>query len=201
MARLATRWAADDPQKARAAVLMLLCLRGTPVLYQGDEIGMVDGQLEREQVLDPVGQRFWPYYKGRDPARTPMQWDATANGGFCPPTATPWLPVGDAAARNVAEQRDDPDSVLAFTRAAIALRRRVGDLTGGAYSGLEAPPSVWAWRRGSGTTVALNFGEAPADVGGVHGEVALGTGPRRDGEVVAGRLTLAPLEGVVVLAP
>ena len=75
VSRLATRWAAGDPAKVKVALLLLLTLRGTPFLYQGDEIGLVDGPIEQEDVLDAVGARFWPVYKGRDAERTPMPWN------------------------------------------------------------------------------------------------------------------------------
>ena len=60
VSRLATRWAGGDPAKVRLALLMLLTLRGTPVLYQGDEIGLTDVDLTHDEILDPVGLRFWP---------------------------------------------------------------------------------------------------------------------------------------------
>ena len=82
MFRFPTRWGGDDPRKARVALLMLLCLRGTPVLYQGDEIGLGDVALAREDLRDPLGVRYWPYYAGRDAGRTPMQWRPGHGGGL-----------------------------------------------------------------------------------------------------------------------
>jgi len=114
VSRLATRWAGGDDHKTRLALMMLLTLRGTPVLYQGDEIGLPDGPIERGDVVDPVGQRFWPAYKGRDPERTPMPWGPSEGGGFSAAGVATWLPLGDPAARNVADQRAEPDSVLGF---------------------------------------------------------------------------------------
>ena len=108
VSRLATRWAGGDPGKTRLALLMLLTLRGTPVLYQGDEIGLTDGVLTHDQILDPVGLRFWPAYVGRDPERTPMPWTAGPHGGFTEPGSTPWLPMNDPSLANVADQRGDP---------------------------------------------------------------------------------------------
>ena len=112
----------------RLALLMLLTLRGTPVLYQGDEIGLTDVDLDLPEVLDPVGLRFWPAYKGRDPERTPMPWTGGPNGGFTPSTSTPWLRMGDPSACNVADRRDAPGSVLRFVRDVVALRRQSPDL-------------------------------------------------------------------------
>ena len=124
VSRLATRWCGGDPAKVRVALLILLTLRGTPFLYQGDEIGLTDGPIERSDVLDAVGTRFWPYYKGRDAERTPMPWTGEPGGGFSAPGVRPWLPMGDPAACNVADQEDDLDSVLSFCRRAIARAAR-----------------------------------------------------------------------------
>ena len=70
-----------------------------PVLYQGDEIGLTDGVLTHDQILDPVGLRFWPAYVGRDPERTPMPWTGGPHGGFTEPGSIPWLPMNDPSAR------------------------------------------------------------------------------------------------------
>jgi alpha-glucosidase len=154
--RLASRF---GPQNARAAMMLLLTLPGAAFLYQGDEIGQADG---------PGGPRALDR-AGRDGYRHPMQWDGTTNGGFT--TGEPWLPVVDPGARNVADQRDDPESLLAFTRALIALRRTLGD----GVRLLEADPDVVAYVRGA-YIVAINPGaeprSAPAD-----GELVLATGP------------------------
>ena len=131
VSRLATRWAGGDVAKVRCALLILLTLRGTAFLYQGDEIGLTDGPIAQSDLHDAVGIRFWPYYKGRDPERTPMPWSNTPGGGFTSPGVTPWLPMGDPAACNVADQEADVDSVLAFTRRAIAGRRHSDDLAVG----------------------------------------------------------------------
>ena len=89
VSRLSTRWAGGDPDKVKVALLILLTLRGTPFLYQGDEIGLTDGPIERDDVLDAVGARFWPYYKGRDAERTPMPWSGEPGGGFTAPGVAP----------------------------------------------------------------------------------------------------------------
>jgi len=200
VSRLATRWAGGSPEKARLALLMLLTLRGTPVLYQGDEIGLVDGELTHEDILDPVGLRFWPAYRGRDPARTPLPWAAGPGGGFTVPGATPWLPMGDPALGNVADQRDDPGSVLHFVRDVVALRRRSPDLVTGDYRSVGSPDRTWAWRRGTGTVVALNFSDDPAEIavpdGIVH--VAIATARSRDRSTVNGAIGLRPWEGAVL---
>ena len=198
MSRLATRWAGDDPARVRVALLMLLCLRGTPVLYQGDEIGLGDVEVAGEDLRDPLGVRYWPAYAGRDGMRTPMPWRNSPGGGFTEPGVRPWLPFGDIAACNVEDQRRDPDSVLHLVRDLIALRRRSPDLHSGAYRSVESTPGSWAWSRGGRTLVAVNMTDRPGSVDRVTGSVLLGTDRCRDGDAVAGTLRLEGWEGVVV---
>jgi len=196
--RLATRWAGGDPARARLAVLMLMCLRGTPFLYYGDEIGLPDTPLDPADALDPVPRRTGKAERNRDPCRTPMHWTAEPGAGFTEPGAEPWLPLGDAAAHNVADQREDPGSPLHLTRDLIALRRARPDLRAGRYETLPAPPGAWAWRRGDGHAVALNLSGSEVTVDGLRGRVAIATDRARDGEAVEGALTLGPWQGAVV---
>ena len=149
MFRFATRWAGDDPGKARAALLMLLSLRGTPVLYQGDEIGLPDTTVTHEDMRDPLGVRYWPYYDGRDAVRTPMPVERRPRGRFHRSGVRPWLPLGDVDACNVEAQRSDPDSVLLF----VARTHRPATSADGRPAhrvllGAAAPEGVWAWNRG-----------------------------------------------------
>jgi alpha-glucosidase len=199
VSRLATRWADGDARKVRAALLLLFTLRGTPVLYQGDEIGLPDTPLAREDLHDPVGVRYWPAYPGRDPMRTPMQWSDGPGGGFTRPGVKPWLPFGDLSAYNVEAERHDPTSILTFTRDLMNLRRQRGDLHSGAYSTLPSPPGTWVWRRGAGTIVAINFSDERAEIPGLQGRVAFGTDTTRQGASVAGGLQLGSWEAVIVV--
>ena len=123
---------------------MLLCLRGTPVLYQGDEIGLGDWPVAHEDMRDPLGVRYFPAYAGRDAMRTPMPWRAGPGGGFTDPGTRPWLPLGDPSACNVEDQRSDPGRCSASARDLIALRRRTPELQTGAYR------SRWRHPTGSG---------------------------------------------------
>ena len=152
--------------------MMLLTLRGTVFLYEGDEIGMTDVDVPRDELVDPVGIRFYPY-AGRDPVRTPMQWTGEPGGGFTEPGVTPWLPFGDLAC-NVADQHGDPESFLALTKDLIAYRRAQPDLRTGAWTALDAPDGVLAYRRGADHVVVLNLGDADATVDGLDGSIALG---------------------------
>jgi alpha-glucosidase len=182
--RLATRWCAGDERLARCALLMLLTLRGTPCLYYGDELGLTDGDVPPERVLDVAEP-------SRDPCRTPMPW--TGRGGW----TDPWLPVVDTS-RNVEDQRSDGDSTLNLVRDLIAARRRLPDLRHGRYEELPTPPGAWAWRRDGGVVVALNLGARRVEIEPVTGTIVLSTDRNREGENLAGRLSLDPAQGVVV---
>ena len=193
--RLASRWCGGDHRKIRCSLMLLLTLRGTPVLYYGDEIGLTNVDLTREQLLDPVGRRFYPAYPGRDPARTPMPWESGPGAGFTVPGAEPWLPIGDPGAANVAEQRDDPRSILHLCRRLIELRRAEADLRGAPYQRVQTPGPVWAYRRGR-FCVVLNLGDA-AERAGVGGRIEVSTSCEREGQEVS-ELELGPWEGAVL---
>jgi alpha-glucosidase len=195
--RLATRWADGDETRARVALLMLLALRGTAFLYYGDEIGMPNVPLDPARALDPVPRRTGDSSRNRDECRTPMQWSAEPGAGFTA-NGSSWLPIGDSRSHNVADQREDPGSVLHLVRDLIALRRENADLREGAYATLPAPAGAWAWRRGDATAVALNLSDAPVEVEGVDGTVLVATDRGRDGERVGGPLALAPWTGAII---
>jgi alpha-glucosidase len=196
--RFPTRWCGDDEQKVRAAIVMLLTLRGTPILYYGDEIGMAEVAVPRERIEDPVGIRGWPEEQGRDRGRTPMQWTDAPTGGFTRPGVEPWLPVGDVSSCNVAGQHDDPGSVLSLTRDLIALRRVTEDLAAGGYATIAAPDGVWAWRRGSGTVVALNHTGSVVEMPVGDGVVLLSSRQDRVRDRVKGHVRLEPWEALVI---
>lgn len=185
--RLASRWCAGDESLARCALLALVGLRGTPVLYYGDELALPNGHVPPDRIRDCAEP-------SRDPGRTPMPW--SRDGGW----RDPWLPLAETS-RNVEDQRSDPGSTLHFTRDLIALRRRLPDLRSGAYTRLAAPDGAWAWawRRGDGTVVAVNLGSTPVEIADVAGAVELATRREREAERVAGSLHLAGAEGVVVV--
>jgi alpha-glucosidase len=166
VARMATRHAPGE-EDARLKVLMalLLTLRGTPFLYYGEEIGMRDIKLKRSEILDPPGKRYWPFYKGRDGCRAPMQWDASPNAGFS--GSRPWLPVHpDFVQRNVDSQRADPGSLFNFTRRLLHLRKQTRALQRGEFVQLTPHPkeALAYLRRAADQTVlvALNFSRRPA---------------------------------------
>jgi alpha-glucosidase len=197
MSRFASRWAGGDGGKARLALLMLLCLRGTPVLYQGDEIGLGDVPVSQEDLRDALGVRYWPAYAGRDAMRTPMPWRDVPGGGFTTPGTRPWLPLGPTEECNVEQQMSDPASMLTLARDLIALRRRVPDLGTGSYKTLGAPDGVWAWRRGERVAVVLNMSGDDVALEGMRGHVLVGTDRERDGESYGDVLRLRAWEGLV----
>ena len=182
----------------RLALVMLLTLRGTPILYYGDEIGMPQAEIPDGRVVDPVGLLRDEDDAGRDGARTPMPWTGAPGAGFTAAGVEPWLPFGELAA-NVADQRADPGSVLHLVRDLIALRRADDALRAGAYAELEAPEGAWAYRRGDRAAVALNLSDAPVEVPGLRGRIEIGTDRARDGEAIDGAVALGPWEGVVAV--
>lgn len=190
--------------QARVAAMLLLTLRGTPTLYYGDELGMKDVPIPPDRVQDPFEKNVAGLGLGRDPERTPMQWDGGANAGFT--TGTPWLPVADDhAVTNVAAERRDPRSMLNLHRRLLALRRSSQALCVGDYRHVPADGTLLAYRRLHGDQqflVALNLGAQPQtlDLSSLagHREVALSTHLDREGERPAGSLALRPDEGVVV---
>ena len=127
-----------------------------------------------------------------------MQWTAEPGAGFTTADASPWLPLGDFRSCNVAAQRDDPASVLAFCRELIALRRSSPELRRGPYESITGSGDPWAWRRGDRFLVALNLSDEPVRVGDASGTVAMSTLPTRSGQRLRGRVELAPWEGVIV---
>jgi alpha-glucosidase len=197
--RWPTRWAGDDPLKARTGMVMLMGLRGTPFLYYGDEIGMIDTDVPVERILDPVG-KFHGARMGRDNERTPMHWTAADGGGYSDAGVEPWLPYGDYKAINVADQRHDPDSMLSLTRDLIGLRDAIPDLREGSYTTLPASSEdAWAWRRGERTVVACNLSDVPVEVPAAGpGTIRLSTIRSRADERVDGTLQLAPWEAAIV---
>jgi oligo-1,6-glucosidase/alpha-glucosidase len=179
--------------QARVAAMLLLTLRGTPTLYQGDEIGIGLVEVPPTRVQDPRELRQPGIGLGRDPARTPMAWDGSANAGFS--TAEPWLPLHpDWPTRNVAVEDADPASMLSLHRALLRLRRASAALSEGSLTLVEAEEDTLAYERQHGAErvlVALNLGQQERALQG-RGRVLLST----LGE--SGGTTLRPDEGVVI---
>ena len=131
--RVASRWACDQlPEFERLAKLQLIaalqmCLRGSPCIYQGDELGLPDAELAFEDLQDPYGISMWPEFKGRDACRTPMPWHRDASDlGFGSGQQRPWLPLSESHRKlAVDRQLNDPNSTLNFYRALLAWRKQI----------------------------------------------------------------------------
>ena len=190
------------------AQLLLLTLRGTPTCYYGDELGLMDVEIPPDKLQDPAGLQQ-PGVKGvgRDPERTPMQWDAGPNAGFCAPGVEPWLPVApDYQAHNVAREEQDSRSLLTLFRRLTALRRATPALYSGSYESypLDAVPVLAYTRRHAQERVliALNFGDTAqllnfGQLGG-QGRVLLSTELDREGAEDLAQFQLRAHEGVIV---
>jgi alpha-glucosidase len=182
------------PERAGVAAVMLLTLRGTPFIYYGEEIGMTDVPIPPARIVD---------VDGRDPERTPMQWDTSSNAGFT--AGDPWLPLAaDHTKRNVTAQRDDPASLFSLYRRLNWLRKASPALRRGSYRTIAASRGVFAFAReadGERVLVALNFTPSPqlVSLGTGDAKVALSTDHTRKGvSVDLARVELRPDEGIVV---
>jgi len=194
--RVASRLGAAQ---ARVAAVLLLTLRGTPTLYYGDEIGMTDSAIAPEQVRDPAELRQPGIGQGRDPERTPMQWDSSLpNAGFT--SGRPWLPVNSTT--SVASQSDDASSMLSLHRRLLSIRRSYTALVDGSIEHVTANGDVLTYERRSGTQrllIALNMSAADAAVHLPPGIVLLSTIPGRDsGPITEGVDCLAGGEALIV---
>lgn len=191
LSRFPTRWARGDRSLAVCFLLLLLALRGTPVLYYGDELAMEDTVMDPSLWKDPM---HLPGHSSRDRARTPMPWADLPGGGFTPPDVTPWLPLGDLDACTVAAQDGVPGSPLSFTRRMLAFRTAHEDFAAGSYEKTYASESAWFWHRGDRWLVALNLGDQPVALL-ESGWVMVATDPALEGAALPSML--APHAGLV----
>lgn len=198
ISRAPTRWAAGDEAAAKLALVLLAALPGTMVLYYGDELAMTDVDVPPERLLDEMSMAQPERFR-RDYARTPMPWDSSDNGGFCPPGARPWLPLGDHRRLNVEHQEADPSSPLHLSRRLNHLRRQGRLGTVAPVQDVVVDDQVWAFRAGPVTAV-LNFSTRPATVDLLPtgaGQVLLATGSIPEGSPLPTHLELGPWEAVV----
>jgi alpha-glucosidase len=194
--------------RARILALMLLTLRGTPFIYYGEEIGMKDPAFPKRLLKDPVGIKWFPFHRGRDGERTPMQWSEASAGGFT--TGEPWLPVGpELESRNVTVQAQEVTSLLNFYKKLIWLRKDLPALQEGSYRSLNGaanPEEVFVYLReldGTRLAIALNFSARPQQVNlageGASVKLLLSTDPLRKDAVQYSTFELAPSEGALLL--
>ncbi|MGA2637808.1 alpha-amylase family glycosyl hydrolase [Methylocella sp.] len=190
--------------QARVAAMLLLTLRGSPTLYYGDELGIGDVEIPPGRIRDPWALREPGLGVGRDPERTPMQWDSSVFAAFS--TREPWLPLTpDWPKRNVAEMSADPASPLSLVRALLDARRAHRSLSRGSWRRLESCGDLLAYERiheDDHKIIVLNFGAAaqlwPVPTTAPKLTIALSTHGDRKGEVVPATLSLRADEGVVL---
>ncbi len=146
--RSISRWGFDDvaDQAAPLLLAMQLSLRGTPCIYEGEELGLSEAVLSYDEIQDPYGKTFWPDFKGRDGCRTPIPWDSSPGAGFT--TGKPWLPIPEAQRqRSVASQEEQPHSTLNRARALLHWRRAIPALVRGDMHFHDAPEPILALSR------------------------------------------------------
>ncbi len=189
-----------DASLARLLVAVLVSARGTMLLYQGEELGLPDGDVPFDSMRDPASRRFYPEFLQRDGARTPMPWRADAPAaGFT--TGVPWLPLPAAhATLAVDAQSRDPDSTLAWTRRVLQLRRAEAALRTGDVQYLDTPEPLLAFERtlaGRRLTCAFNLSATDVAVGLELTGARMLLGHRA--ELAGGRLVLGP-HGICIAA-
>lgn len=184
-------------ERARAAAILLLCARSTPFLYYGEEIGMEDVDIPEDRLRDPARIRTI----GRDPERTPMQWDGSRGRGFS--TVEPWLPYGPADISVVA-QDEDPDSILALYKRGIWLRTAEESLQSGLYHEVAVGPGIFAFTRQAlghdGMFVAINTSsdDLTLTVPDGFATVVLATDVEAEGRFVEGEIIIPALAALVI---
>lgn len=188
--RFPTRWCGGDERRVRLALTVLCTLPGTTVLYYGDELGLGDVTVSDELQRDPMSWHGRAVRVNRDTARTPMPWRHGVGYGFTSVGVTPWLPLGSRDGSTVAEQREDPSSVLALTKTLISLKSNSLE-----YRSLPGPPNMWVYQSGA-LTVAANFSsecqrvQTPVAVRVLHSSTGVF-------DEANGRIELAPWEAIV----
>ncbi len=193
----------DDIAKVMAG--LYLTLRGTPIMYYGEEIGMQNNDPKfKKDVKDPIGKLGWPNEKGRDGERTPMQWNNTPNGGFT--TGIPWLPIpASYKTHNVASELKDPNSILVFYKHLLALRHTNPALLDGDYVALnQDDANVMSYLRRykdeavlvvlnmSGVPQSVHFDLAPQGFASTLVKTLLTTMPAMQSGATLSGMTLAP---------
>jgi alpha-glucosidase len=190
--------------QARVAAMLLLTLRGTPTMYYGDEIGLGRVEIPPDRVQDPWEKNEPGLGIGRDPERTPMQWDSSRHAGFT--SGEPWLPLApDYTHHNVEKLKHDTRSILTLYRHLIEFRRAHRALSIGTYTAIPTQDHVFGYERrykGERLIVLLNLGHESESValpaGAGPGEVLLSTYLEREGERVDSAVRIRRDEGLII---
>ena len=187
-------------KKARAAALLLFALPGTLTVYYGEELGMRDVPIAPEEAKDPAEKRQPGIGMGRDPERTPMPWDDSAQAGFT--TGEPWLPVGDANRRLCVEASEkDPYSMLALYGRLLALRRKQPVLVRGDVTEIRGDNDVLQFVRSDAEkriVILVNLAAEERRVAIGDGRILVSSGMHRDGERSSGEVRIEAEEAVII---
>lgn len=165
VARVASRWGGGDGRAAKCYMALLLCLRGSVCLYQGEELGLTEAEVPYERLRDPFGLTYWPEFAGRDGCRTPMPWAGQGPGAGFTANGNAWLPIPEEhLGISVEVQQHSGDSMLAVTRGLVDWRRGLPALRTGALRLRDVEAPLLAFERGEGGDRLLcvfNLGPAP----------------------------------------
>jgi alpha-glucosidase len=199
---------------AKVMAAMYLTLRGTPIMYYGEEIGMSNNDpKKKEDVKDPIGKTGWPAEIGRDGERTPMQWNDSPNAGFT--AGSPWLPVPPTyKTYNVATEENDPHSIFSFYKRLLSLRKETPALLDGDYTALnQDDPNVLIYVRSlnhQSVLVALNMSDAQQNIrldqpqivsALAQARTLVSTGMASNGDKGPSQLTLGPFSVYIASFP
>ena len=193
-------------EQAKIAAMLLLTLRGTPTIYYGDEIGLMQSDIPKEEMQDPQGLLNPGKNLSRDPQRSPMQWDNTAYAGFS--DKKPWLRLNnDADKNNVEQQKKDPNSLLNFYKQLIDFRNENEVLKTGDYFPVGSNKSILAYKRKKdgqpAILVVLNFTNEEKDchsiIDGYKGEIIISTNPAMKNKSLNEKTKLSANEGLVAI--
>jgi alpha-glucosidase len=197
--RIASRW---GEAAARTATMLQLTLRGTPIIYFGEELGLPNVPITFHQAQDPLSRLLPGNPLGRDPQRTPMPWSDDLHAGFS--TATPWLPLSSRyRSQNVAVQRADSNSQLHLYRRLLHLRAAEPALQLGDYRPIFNDDCIYAFQRQHAAdrfSVLINFHNRPVDMPSLPGasEIVISTDAQRTTGPIRDPIHLGGHEGVIV---
>jgi alpha-glucosidase len=190
-------------EKAKIEAVLLLTLKGTPFIYYGEEIGMKNSFINYKDIKDPLGKLFWPFYNGRDGARTPMQWNTDEYAGFS--EVKPWLPVNaNHNTINVENEQNENDSLYTVYQTLIKLRRKNPALQKGDFNIIKKGNNgIMVYNRmleSENLTIALNFTPKPLEVKlykRKEHEILFSTHPITKQFINAREILLSPFEAII----
>lgn len=187
--------------KAKLKSLLMFTLKGTPFVYYGEEIGMENTKISKKHIKDKLGKKYWPLYKGRDGARTPMQWNASQYSGFS--TNTPWLPLNPSyKTNNVLSQQNDHNSLLNQFKKLISIRKETKILQIGEIQLISYANNVLVFKRfidEKEIYVILNFSRFNKSVDSYQCQNILYTTHNTNAKIsLDNNLKLRTFEGVII---